>query len=73
MFRKKPIVKLVFVFANEYDNAYTASYSYDAGFSFRTTVVVPGIQKGNVMFCTKGNGILGGKEQKEAIDPYCVK
>lgn len=53
MFRKKPTVKLVFVFANEYDNAYTASYSYKDGFSFITPVVVPGIQKDSVAFGTK--------------------
>lgn len=53
MFRKKPTVKLVFVFTNEYDNAYTASYSYYGGFSFITPVVVPGIQKDSVTFGTK--------------------
>lgn len=50
MFRKKPTVKLVFVFANEYDNAYTASYSYYGGFKFLTTVVVPSIREKAVIF-----------------------
>lgn len=68
MFRKKPTVKLVFVFANEYDNAYTASYSYEDGFGFRTKVVIPGIQGKDVTFVG-----TEAEEQKEPIDPYCVK
>lgn len=68
MFRKKPTVKLVFVFANEYDNAYTASYSYEDGFGFSTKVVIPGIQGKDVTFSG-----MKAKEQKEPIDQYCVK
>ena len=58
MFRKNT-PKLVFVFANEYDNAYNVSYDYYTGFSSVTPVVVPGIKSGNV--------------SKSPIDPYCVK
>lgn len=69
MFRKNT-PKLVFVFANEYDNAYNVSYNYYTGFSSVTPVVVPGISNGGVVFYANS---LNGKESKSPIDPYCVK
>lgn len=67
MFRKS-VPKLVFVFANEYDNSFRASYDYYSGFSFFTPLVVPGIDGSNVTFYQINLGAV-----REAPDPYCVK
>lgn len=51
MFRKD-VPKLVFVFANEYDNSYTETYDYYDGFVVHTAVVVPGAEKDEIVFST---------------------
>ena len=70
MFRKKPIPKLVFVFSNEFDNSFTASYDYTNGYKFQTPLIITGINKTKVVFYTikdaRGN-------YRDALDPYCVK
>lgn len=79
MFRKN-VPKLVFVFANEFDNQYTSTYTYINGQKIWTTVVVPSAQNDNIIFTTRKSngsstqrGILGTYETKTAIDPYCLK
>lgn len=70
MFRKNNIPKLVFVFANEFDNSFTAKYNYYNGYSFQTPLVIPGIDNASVTFC-KVHDIK--KDYREPLDPYCVR
>ena len=79
MFRRKT-PKLVFVFANEFDNSYTTTYDYYSGQKIWTTVVVPSANNDTITFTTKSSsgtsvsmGILGTKEKKVAIDQFCLK
>ena len=69
-FRKKSIPKLVFVFSNEFDNSFTATYDYTNGYKFETPLIIPGLDKKNVKFYAikEARGAY-----RDALDPYCVK
>lgn len=69
MFRKS-VPKLVFVFANEFDNSFTATYDYYKGFIFQTPLVIPGIKDTGVTFYK----VKDVKDKyREPLDPFCVK
>jgi len=69
MFRKKSIPKLVFVFANEFDNSFTNRYVYSSGGSqFHTPVIVPGSYTGTIRLYVADLGT-----NTEPIDQYCLK
>lgn len=67
---RRNVPKLVFVFANEFDNTYTSRYDYYEGYIFRTPTVVPGIST-NILTFYINDGI--DNTYKDAIDPYCLK
>ena len=69
LFRQKT-PKLVFVFANEYDNAYNRFYDYSKGFKYRTTLFVPSAQNGTIKL-----NILDpqGTQKMQPVDPYCLQ
>lgn len=67
MFRRNT-PKLVFVFANEYDNSFRTGYDYYGGFGFNTVLVVPGADDTKVTFYGQNLGAV-----RDAVDPFCVK
>ena len=66
MFRKKPVPKLVFVFANEYDNQHKNTYK-STGLLIRETVVIPGMTDGTATMYSISLG-----SDVNAPDPYCL-